>query len=117
MANPGNVDIVIPTIRSLDFLEDWREFFQPYHLIIVQDGDPKNIIKVPEGFDYDLYNRDDVDKLLGSKSACISFKDGACRCFGFLVSKRKYIYTVDDDCFVSFTFTVISDFDRSIDRS
>jgi hypothetical protein len=26
------LDIVIPTIRNLDFLEQWRPFFQPYHL-------------------------------------------------------------------------------------
>ncbi len=32
-------DIVIPTIRNLTFLEQWRPFFQPYHLIIVQDGE------------------------------------------------------------------------------
>ena len=34
------LDIVIPTIRSLDFLEQWRQFFQQYHLIVIQDGDP-----------------------------------------------------------------------------
>lgn len=42
------LDIVIPTIRNLDFLEMWRPFFQPYHLIIVQDGDPSKTIMVPE---------------------------------------------------------------------
>lgn len=26
-----------------------RPFFQPYHLIIVQDGDPTKTISVPEG--------------------------------------------------------------------
>jgi len=40
------LDIVIPTIRNLDFLEMWRPFFEPYHLIIVQDGDPTKNIKV-----------------------------------------------------------------------
>ena len=95
------LDIVIPTIRNLDFLEMWRPFFQPYHLIIVQDGDPTKIIKVPEGFDYELYNRNDINRMLGPKASCISFKDSACRCFGYLVSKKKYIYTIDDDCFVS----------------
>jgi hypothetical protein len=43
--------------RNLDFLEQWRPFFQPYHLIIVQDGDPNKVIKVPAGFDYELHNR------------------------------------------------------------
>jgi len=95
------LDIVIPTIRNLDFLEMWRPFFQPYHLIIVQDGDPSKIIKVPGGFDYELYNRNDITRILGPKASCISFKDSACRCFGYLVSKKKYIFTIDDDCFVS----------------
>jgi hypothetical protein len=94
------LDIVIPTIRNLDFLEMWRPFFQPYHLIIVQDGDPTKTIKVPEGFDYELYNRNDINRILGPKASCISFKDSACRCFGYMVSKKKYIYTIDDDCFV-----------------
>ncbi len=96
------LDIVIPTIRNLDFLEMWRPFFEQYHLIIVQDGDPSKTIKVPEGFDYELYNRNDINRVLGPKASCISFKDSACRCFGFLVSKKKYIFTIDDDCFVSF---------------
>ncbi|EPS68143.1 hypothetical protein M569_06629, partial [Genlisea aurea] len=95
------VDIVIPTIRSLEFLEQWRPFFQPYHLIIIQDGDPTKTIKVPHGYDYELYNQNDIKRILGPRASIISFKDAACRCFGFLVSKRKYIFTIDDDCFVS----------------
>ncbi|CAH2054472.1 unnamed protein product, partial [Thlaspi arvense] len=95
------LDIVIPTIRNLDFLEMWRPFFEQYHLIIVQDGDPSNIINIPEGFDYELYNRNDINRILGPKASCISFKDSACRCFGYMVSKKKYIYTIDDDCFVA----------------
>eukprot|EP01026_Neomeris_dumetosa_P008374 TRINITY_DN1267_c0_g1_i1.p2 TRINITY_DN1267_c0_g1~~TRINITY_DN1267_c0_g1_i1.p2 ORF type:complete len:351 (-),score=50.26 TRINITY_DN1267_c0_g1_i1:362-1414(-) len=98
---PDQVDIVIPTIRNLDFLEMWRPFFQPFHLIIVQDGDPTKKISIPEGFDYELYNRRDIERILGDKARCISFKDSACRCFGFLVSKKPYIYTIDDDCFVA----------------
>ncbi|KAL1218464.1 UDP-arabinopyranose mutase 3 [Cardamine amara subsp. amara] len=95
------LDIVIPTIRNMDFLEMWRPFFEPYHLIIIQDGDPSKTIKVPEGFDYELYNRNDISRILGHKGSCISFKDSACRCFGNMVSKKKYIYTIDEDCFVS----------------
>ncbi|KAK1291364.1 UDP-arabinopyranose mutase 1 [Acorus calamus] len=93
------LDIVIPTIRNLDFLEMWRPFFQPYHLIIIQDGDPSVTIKVPDGFDYEFYNRTDINRILGAKASCISYKDGACRSFGFMVSKKKYIFTIDDDCF------------------
>ncbi|URE38840.1 Reversibly glycosylated polypeptide [Musa troglodytarum] len=79
----------------------WRPFFQPYHLIIVQDGDPSKTIRVPDGFDYQLYNRNDINRILGPKTACISFNDSASRCFGYVISKKKYIFTIDDDCFVS----------------
>lgn len=100
------LDIVIPTIRNLDFLEMWRPFFEQYHLIIVQDGDPSKTIKVPDGFDYELYNRNDINRILGPKASCISFKDSACRCFGYMVSKKKYIFTIDDDCFVSSNLSI-----------
>lgn len=95
------LDIVIPTIRSLDFLEQWRAFFQPYHLIVVQDGDPSRKVGVPDGFDYELYTRKDIERILGPRASCISFKDSACRCFGYMISKKRYIYTIDDDCFVA----------------
>ena len=59
------------------------------------------MVEIPEGFDYELYNRNDIERILGDKAWCISFKDSACRCFGYMVSKKKYIYTIDDDCFVA----------------
>ncbi|XWS34211.1 hypothetical protein CRYUN_Cryun21dG0021000 [Craigia yunnanensis] len=65
------LDIVIPTIRNLDFLEMWRPFFEQYHLIIVQDGDPSKTIRVPDGFDYELYNRNYINRILGPKASCI----------------------------------------------
>lgn len=88
------LDIVIPTIRSLDFLEQWRDFFQPYHLIVIQDGDPSRKVGVPSGFDYELYNRTDIERLLGDKASCISFKDSACRCFGYMVSVARPTITL-----------------------
>lgn len=96
-----DLDIVIPTIRNLDFLEEWRPFFSQYHLIIIQDGDSSRKVKIPDGFDFELYTRKDIEHILGDKALCISFKDSACRCFGFLMSKKRYIYTIDDDCFVA----------------
>ena len=44
----------------MDFLEQWRDLFQPYHLIVIQDGDPSRKVEIPEGFDYELYNRNDI---------------------------------------------------------
>uniref|UniRef100_A0A7S3QTG8 UDP-arabinopyranose mutase n=1 Tax=Dunaliella tertiolecta TaxID=3047 RepID=A0A7S3QTG8_DUNTE len=96
----SQLDIVIPTIRDLGFLEMWRPFFQGYHLIIIQDGDANRKVAVPPGFDYELYTRVDIERILGKNASAISFRDSACRCFGFMVSKKRYIYTIDDDCFV-----------------
>lgn len=31
-----DLDIVIPCIRDLDFLESWKKFIQPHHVIIIQ---------------------------------------------------------------------------------
>lgn len=91
--------IVIPTIRNLDFLEDWRSELEDYPIVIVQDGDPERKLDIPEGFNHQIYNWNDIDEELGKDSWIISRKDSACRCFGFLKSKTKYVYTLDDDCF------------------
>ena len=95
------LDIVIPTIWKLDFLEMWRPFFEPFHLIIVENGDPSKTITVLKGFYYELYNKNDINRILGPKASCNSFKDIACRSLGYMVSKKKYIFTIDDDSFVS----------------
>ncbi|KAF3970662.1 hypothetical protein CMV_005665 [Castanea mollissima] len=84
----------------LEVIRVWCWWIWPYHLIIVQDGDPTKVIMVPDGFSYELYNRDDVDRVLGPKVRCVSFMDSVYRCFGLLVSK-KYIFTIDDDSFVA----------------
>jgi len=43
---------------------------------------------VPDGFDVELYTRRDIERLLGDHAWCISYKDSACRCFGFMVGPR-----------------------------
>lgn len=55
---------------------------------LLQDGDPSRKVGVPAGFDYELYTRTDIERILGDKAACISFKDSACRCFGYMVSRE-----------------------------
>lgn len=94
-----DLDIVIPSIRDLDFLESWRPFLEPYHLILVQDGDPDKKLKIPPWADYELHNRRDIESALGVDRAwVISSRDASIRNFGFLVSRAKYVYTLDDDC-------------------
>ena len=92
------VDIVVPSIRDLDFLEDWKPFIEKFHIIIIQDGDASKQLKIPAWADYELYNRNDIDKALGDQSWIISSKDASIRNFGFLVSDKEFVYTLDDDC-------------------
>ncbi|KAJ9693666.1 hypothetical protein PVL29_009563 [Vitis rotundifolia] len=76
-ASKDDLDIVIPTIRNLDFLRD------------------------VEGFNYKLYDQNDMNQILGPKTSRIFFKDSVCLCFGFFISKKKCIFPIDDDCFVA----------------
>lgn len=39
---------------------------------IEQDGDPERKVSVPEGYDYELYNRNDIERILGDKASCAS---------------------------------------------
>lgn len=105
------LDIVIPTIRNLDFLEQWRPFFQRYHLIVVQDGDTKRTVEVPPGFDYELYTRLDIERILGDKAWCISFRDSACRCFGYMVRPLRALLCLQRDTHVDYNYTNLDNAD------
>ena len=92
------MDIVIPTVRDLEFLEIWRPYIEKFHLILIQDGDPSKVLKIPEWANYELYNRNDIEAILGSRAWIISKGDASIRNFGFLASDKPFIYTLDDDC-------------------
>jgi len=96
--SPRDVDIVVPTIRNLTFLEKWRPHLQGYHFIFVQDGAPGVRIDIPGWVDYELYNRRDIEAALGDRAWIISSRDASIRNFGFLASQKRYVYTLDDDC-------------------
>ncbi|XP_017626501.1 probable UDP-arabinopyranose mutase 5 isoform X3 [Gossypium arboreum] len=93
------VDIVIGALRSdlTTFMNEWRPMFSRFHLIIVKDPDLKEELKIPEGFNLDVYGKPDIDQVVGS-STSILFSGYSCRYFGYLVSRKKYIISVDDDC-------------------
>ena len=92
------MDIVVPTIRHLDFLEVWRPFVRDLHFIFVQDGDPDKFIKVPSWVSFELYNRRDIEAALGTKAWIISQRDASIRNFGFLLSTKPFVWSLDDDC-------------------
>ncbi|KAG6402334.1 hypothetical protein SASPL_139212 [Salvia splendens] len=94
------VDIVIGAIQSdlTSFMEAWRPFFSNFHLIVVKDPELKEELKIPGGFNLHVYTKSDIDRVVGLSAGSISFAGYACRYFGYLVSRKKYIISVDDDC-------------------
>lgn len=98
LPDPNLIDIVTPSIRNLDFLNEWREFFQGFHIIIIQDGDQGVTLDIPDWVDYELHKRVDIKRALGGDHWIISQKDASIRNYGFLLSKKQYIFTIDDDC-------------------
>ncbi|KAL0358736.1 UNVERIFIED_CONTAM: putative UDP-arabinopyranose mutase 5 [Sesamum angustifolium] len=94
------VDIVIGALQSdlTSFMEAWRPMFSRFHLIIVKDPDLKEELKIPGGFNLNLYTKSDMDKVVGLSSSTISFSGYSCRYFGYLMSRKKYIISIDDDC-------------------
>ncbi|KAJ9552855.1 hypothetical protein OSB04_016900 [Centaurea solstitialis] len=96
--NDKEVDIVIGAFRSdlTSFMEEWRPVFSRFHLIIVKDPDLKEL-KIPDGFDVRIYTEADILKVVGSSNAAL-FSGYSSRYFGYLVSNKKYIISIDDDC-------------------
>ena len=66
--------------------------------LLCRDGASDRTVGVPDGFDYEIHNRKDIEKLLGEKAWAISFKDSACRCFGYMASSYPLSQTVPARC-------------------
>lgn len=96
----SEVDIVIGALHSdlTSFMNEWRPIFSRFHLLIVKDPDLKEELKIPEGFNVDIYTKSHIDRVVGTSTSVV-FSGFSCRYFGFLVSRKKYIVSVDDDCF------------------
>ncbi|KAI4350147.1 hypothetical protein L6164_010656 [Bauhinia variegata] len=97
--NDNEVDIVIGALHSelKSFMNEWRPVFQRFHLIIIKDPDLKEELQIPEGFNLDVYTKSDIERVVGSTTAVL-FSGYSCRYFGYLISRKKYIVCVDDDC-------------------
>ncbi|XP_021623060.1 probable UDP-arabinopyranose mutase 5 isoform X2 [Manihot esculenta] len=95
----SDVDIVIGALNSdlTQFMNEWRSIFSQFHLIIVKDPDLNEELKIPEGFNIDVYTKSHMDQVVGS-STSVLFSGYSCRYFGFLISHKKYIVSIDDDC-------------------
>ncbi|KAK9997911.1 hypothetical protein SO802_017514 [Lithocarpus litseifolius] len=95
----NEVDIVIGALHSdlTTFMNEWRPVFSRFHLIIVKDPDLSGEIQIPEGFNVDVYTRSDIERVVGS-STSVLFSGYSCRYFGYLMSQKKYVISIDDDC-------------------
>lgn len=93
--------IVVPTIRDVTFLEDWREEFEPHKIIICEDR-PNKSVKLPKGFNIDHYSWNEIDSELGPSSWIIPRYNASVRSFGYWKAWQErpdMIVTIDDDCY------------------
>ncbi len=101
-----NAIIVIPTIRDLSFLEEWRAEFAPHKIIVCEDH-PEKQVALPSGFEIDHYCWKDIDAELGESSWIIPHFNASIRSFGYWKAwqeKPDMIVTIDDDCYPNTTF-------------
>lgn len=100
--NKENIFIVIPTIRDLEFLDDWKDQFRETTIIVCEDRPQKSIKIPPIGKKIYHYSWKEIDADLGKDSWIIPRKVSAIRNYGFLQAYRMgadIIITIDDDCY------------------
>lgn len=97
--NDNDVDIVICALHSdlTSFFNEWSSIFSRFHLIVVKDSNMTEELQIPKGFNLDVYTKSDMEGAVGPSAATL-FSGYSCRYFGFLISKKKYVISVDDDC-------------------
>jgi len=101
--NRPKVFLVIPTIRNLRFLKQWRNEFAKCHLIVIEDNDRKTIKTDNLNFASVTHlTHENIEKDFGKDSWIISRKNAGIRCYGFWKAYKAgadVIITLDDDCY------------------
>ncbi|MBT3249511.1 MAG: hypothetical protein HN846_05025 [Candidatus Pacebacteria bacterium] len=94
--------VVIPTIRDLGFLNDWKEQFKDVSVIVCEDR-PQKTLRLPKiGQKIYHYSWEEIDQDLGDNSWIIPRKVSGIRSFGFIKAydlRADIIITIDDDCY------------------
>jgi reversibly glycosylated polypeptide / UDP-arabinopyranose mutase len=97
------VFIVVPTIRSLSFLSEWKEEFQGTNLIVVEDHKTQEIETPQRGFQEIFhYTWEDIKGDFGKDEWVFSRKNAGIRSYGFWKAYSlgaDITITMDDDCF------------------
>ncbi len=95
--------LVIPTIRTLNFLKAWGDEFQAVDIIVIEDSARKTV-KIPKIPCRSIthYCHADIERDLGKRSWIFPWKSAAVRSYGFYKAWQagaEIIMTLDDDCF------------------
>lgn len=98
-----SIFLVIPTIRDLNFLEEWGDQFKDCNLIVIEDRQKKEV-KIPKiaCLSIEHYCWSDIKKDFGKDEWIFSRKNSGIRSYGFWKAYRKgadVIITLDDDCY------------------
>ena len=97
------VALVIPTIRSLTFLESWHDEFKSCHAYIIEDHTKKTIMVPQEKFcKVNHYDWTDIKRDFGKDEWIFSRQNAGIRCYGFWKAYHAgadVIITLDDDCY------------------
>jgi len=98
-----NIALVIPTIRSLSFLSEWKSVLSPCHLIIVEDHTSQQIELPKIKFQsVSHYSWQDIKKDFGRDEWIFSRQNAGIRSYGFwkaFQTGADMIITLDDDCY------------------
>lgn len=95
--------LVVPTIRSLDFLSAWVGLLEECHLIVIEDNPIKQIHAPKGGFKNAYhYSWEDIRKDFEKDEWIFSRRNAGIRCYGFWKAYQlgaDIIITLDDDCY------------------
>jgi reversibly glycosylated polypeptide/UDP-arabinopyranose mutase len=93
--------LVVPTIRDLSFLAEWRPQLQGCRVVVCEDR-PSRTLDLPAGIQGSVYSWEEIEGELGDAAWIIARKNASIRSFGFWKAWQQapdMIVTLDDDCF------------------
>lgn len=98
-----NTAVVIPTIRTLSFLQEWKSQFKDVSLLIIEDH-PRQEIKTPKkiGRTTHHYTWKEIHQDFGKDEWIFSRQNAGIRSYGFWKAYKlgfDSIITIDDDCY------------------
>ncbi|OGY18913.1 MAG: hypothetical protein A2900_01255 [Candidatus Chisholmbacteria bacterium RIFCSPLOWO2_01_FULL_50_28] len=98
-----SIFLVIPTIRSLDFLKEWDVEFKDCQIVIVEDHEKKEI-SIPSIPSQTIHHFSwtDIENDFGEKGWIFPRKNAGIRSYGFWKAFEMgadVIVTMDDDCY------------------